>query len=83
LVERYAVLLTTWRAAAGSALPMFEELELWDSLILCYQMLGKAPQVLHPARHHNPLVVTLQTFILARRCMTPQNTEGPGAVLVS
>jgi len=29
----------------GSALPMFEELELWDSLILCYQMLGKAPQV--------------------------------------
>jgi hypothetical protein len=24
---------------------MFEELELWDSLILCYQMLGKAPQV--------------------------------------
>lgn len=30
---------------AGSALPMFEELELWDSLIVCYQMLGKAPQV--------------------------------------
>jgi hypothetical protein len=26
---------------------MFEELELWDSLILCYQMLGKAPQVRH------------------------------------
>ena len=32
---------------AGSALPVFEELELWDSLIVCYQMLGKGPQV-HP-----------------------------------
>lgn len=28
----------------GSALPMFEELELWDSLIVCYQMLQKVPQ---------------------------------------
>ncbi len=34
-----------WGAPAGSALPMFEELELWDPLIVCYQMLGKAPQV--------------------------------------
>jgi hypothetical protein len=24
---------------------MFEELELWDSLIVCYQMLQKVPQV--------------------------------------
>jgi hypothetical protein len=29
----------------GSALTLFEELELWDSLIVCYQLLDKRVQV--------------------------------------
>lgn len=29
----------------GAALPLFEELELWDSLAVCYQLLGKKVQV--------------------------------------
>ena len=30
----------------GNALVMFEELELWDNLILCYRMLDKAAQAM-------------------------------------
>ena len=29
----------------GGALPLFESLELWDSLAVCYQLLGKKVQV--------------------------------------
>ena len=29
----------------GAAMSLFEELELWDNLILCYQLLQKKPQV--------------------------------------
>ncbi len=28
----------------GAAMGLFEELELWDALLLCYRLLGKAPQ---------------------------------------
>ena len=27
----------------GAAMGLFEELELWDALLLCYRLLGKAP----------------------------------------
>ena len=30
--------------AAGAAMSLFESLELWDALILCYRMLQKVPQ---------------------------------------
>lgn len=29
----------------GAAMSLFQELELWDNLILCYQLLQKKPQV--------------------------------------
>lgn len=32
----------------GAAMSLFEELELWDNLILCYQLLQKKPQVRRP-----------------------------------
>lgn len=34
----------------GSAMEIFEQLELWDSLLLCYRLLEKIPQALSLVR---------------------------------
>lgn len=44
----------------GGALGLFEELELWDALILCHRLLGKAPQA--QALVHARLQVRMHTF---------------------
>lgn len=38
----------------GGALSMFEELELWDNLILCYRMLDKPAAAMEVVRYERP-----------------------------